>query len=453
MIRGYLRVSTGRQADEGYSLDAQHETIASAAKRNDWGEVVWYRDEGRSGKSLDRPKVRQLLADIQHGDTLVAAKLDRLTRSVLDFSDLVRRAQTEGWNLIVLDQGFDLSTPYGRAWAQMAAVFAELQRELIVDNVRTAHAQRRREGKFSSGGDRPFGWADRSYSAIMLSEAKEIRAGARSILAGATAGDIARDWTEREVPGQWTNGTVKRLYRRPTLAGLTSYQGEVVGQGEFPAILDEDTWRSVVSALNNGTPKGEGYGARTHELAGYVYCELCGSLMVAQGRSEEYTKRNGNAPKFACVKGRGGCGRVTRNMEWLNNQIDALMREMLAQVPDEDNQQQHDYGETIESLEEEIREARRRWMEGSLGREDYYATVAELREEINRLKTQQMRQVPDMTEHDESPLSVWKDRSQENLYRRRALLSKYIDKIMIKPVGKGYGRKPLPPESIDVVLA
>lgn len=125
-VVGYVRVSTEEQGRSGLGLEAQREAILAAHPA---AQVM---EEVASGKRADNRDVLQgVLSSLRKGDTLVVAKLDRLTRSLLDFADLVQVARRRGWDLVALDQGFDLSTPNGRAMAGILAVFAEWEREII----------------------------------------------------------------------------------------------------------------------------------------------------------------------------------------------------------------------------------------------------------------------------------------------------------------------------------
>lgn len=128
-VIGYGRCSTGGQ---DASLDVQHRSVMAEAERRGW-TVTWLSDKGISGASANRPSLRAALALLEAGeaDALVSTKVDRLSRSTEDFADLLATAQRQGWNVVVLDLGMDLSTPMGRAMSQMAAVFAELERNLI----------------------------------------------------------------------------------------------------------------------------------------------------------------------------------------------------------------------------------------------------------------------------------------------------------------------------------
>jgi DNA invertase Pin-like site-specific DNA recombinase len=88
---GYARVSTGHQAANGYGLDAQEVAIRSSCELRGWVLTGIHRDEGESGKNLDRPALRKALEEIAAGDAkgLLVSKLDRLTRSVADFASLL----------------------------------------------------------------------------------------------------------------------------------------------------------------------------------------------------------------------------------------------------------------------------------------------------------------------------------------------------------------------------
>lgn len=146
---GYTRVSTAEQAASGLGLEAQEAQIVAEAQHRGWSVVAWHSDAGASGKSLAaRPGLADALAAISRGDAdgLIVSKLDRLSRSVLDFATLVCRAQAEGWNLVVLDLGLDLNTPQGRFTAHVLCAAAQLERELIGQRTKDALAAARARG-------------------------------------------------------------------------------------------------------------------------------------------------------------------------------------------------------------------------------------------------------------------------------------------------------------------
>jgi DNA invertase Pin-like site-specific DNA recombinase len=143
---GYCRVSTRQQGDSGAGLAAQRATIMAAHMVTEWYEDV----ESGSGKKL--PGRDQAIAACKRtGLPLVAAKLDRLTRSAVDFYELNEQARKHGFALVILDVGMDTSTAMGEAMAGIAAVFAQLERRRISDRTREALLARRQAGMVFAG--------------------------------------------------------------------------------------------------------------------------------------------------------------------------------------------------------------------------------------------------------------------------------------------------------------
>lgn len=145
----YLRVSTSEQADSGAGLDAQEHALRLAAERKGWDVVQVLTDAGASGKSLTgRPALAEALDMVETGgaDVLAVSKLDRLSRSLLDFAGLMARAHKQGWALVALDVDVDTTTPGGKLVANVMASVAEWERETIGARTRDALAAKRAQG-------------------------------------------------------------------------------------------------------------------------------------------------------------------------------------------------------------------------------------------------------------------------------------------------------------------
>ncbi|MEE6294720.1 recombinase family protein [Georgenia wangjunii] len=145
----YLRVSTLDQVEHGASLEAQRAALTTEADRRGW-DVEFVVDEGVSGKinPVKRAGLGPALADLDTGkaDTLMAVRLDRVSRSVADFAALLDRAGKRGWGLVLLSPALDLADPAGRFTANVLASAAQYERELISARTREGLAQRRAEG-------------------------------------------------------------------------------------------------------------------------------------------------------------------------------------------------------------------------------------------------------------------------------------------------------------------
>lgn len=147
-VLGYVRVSSEEQALSRAGIEAQRAAIVAECERRGWELVDVIEDAGFSGRDLKRPGIRAALDALQDGqaDALVAAKLDRLSRSLLDFAGLMATAQKQGWALVALDCQVDTTTPAGEAMANVMATFAQLERRLIGQRTRDALAVKRANG-------------------------------------------------------------------------------------------------------------------------------------------------------------------------------------------------------------------------------------------------------------------------------------------------------------------
>ena len=147
-VLAYVRVSSEEQADSRAGLEAQRAAIQRECEKRGWEIVDVVEDAGYSAKDLRRPGVRGALEELERGgaDALVVAKLDRLSRSMLDFTSVMAKAQKEGWALVALDCAVDTTTPAGEAMAHVLATFAQFERRLIGERTREALAVKKRQG-------------------------------------------------------------------------------------------------------------------------------------------------------------------------------------------------------------------------------------------------------------------------------------------------------------------
>jgi DNA invertase Pin-like site-specific DNA recombinase len=204
---GYVRVSTDEQERSGLGVEAQTNAIVTECDRRGWTvEIV--ADLGASGKHVNS-QLRQALDLLRTGqaDGLVVAKLDRLARSVRHASAIIDDARAQDWSLVVLDNAIDLTTPGGRAMANMLATFAELEREMIATRTREALAARKARGEHNG-----------RRSAIPAGLLRRIVV---SRDAGASYGRIARELADERYLSPtglptWHESTVRRAYEAAT---------------------------------------------------------------------------------------------------------------------------------------------------------------------------------------------------------------------------------------------
>jgi DNA invertase Pin-like site-specific DNA recombinase len=147
-VLGYVRVSTEEQSRSGAGLEAQRRAIIAECERRGWHLVEVIEDAGFSAKDLKRPGVQEALRVLKarEASALVVAKLDRLSRSMIDFTRVMAKAQKENWALVALDCAVDTTTPAGEAMANVLATFAQFERRLISQRTREALAVKRAAG-------------------------------------------------------------------------------------------------------------------------------------------------------------------------------------------------------------------------------------------------------------------------------------------------------------------
>jgi DNA invertase Pin-like site-specific DNA recombinase len=146
-VLAYVRVSTEEQRSSGAGLAVQRAAILAECQRRGWQLVDVIEDAGFSAKDLKRPGIQTALEALRKGDgdALVVAKLDRLSRSMIDFTGVMGLAQKQGWALVALDC-VDTTTPAGEAMAHVLATFAHFERRLISQRTRDALAAKRAQG-------------------------------------------------------------------------------------------------------------------------------------------------------------------------------------------------------------------------------------------------------------------------------------------------------------------
>ena len=155
----YARQSVDKK--DSISIESQIEFCKYELKG---GNCKEYRDKGYSGKNTERPEFQQLMRDIESGlvRKVVVYKLDRISRSILDFAKMMDFFQKYDVEFVSSTEKFDTSTPMGRAMLNICIVFAQLERETIQKRVQDAWHSRCQRG-FKMGGKTPYGFRTEPY--------------------------------------------------------------------------------------------------------------------------------------------------------------------------------------------------------------------------------------------------------------------------------------------------
>jgi len=286
--RDFTTLDAQREACEAYIASQQHEGWRAVATR--------YDDGGFSGATLDRPAMQRLLTDIEAGqmDVLVCYKLDRVSRSLLDFLHLMEFLDQHGVALVSVTQSIRTDTSMGRLMLSVLAAFGAYERELIAERTRDKMSAARRKGKWT-GGTPVLGYdvhPDGGRLVVNEEEAAQVRTlfqcylthlSLRRVVEDAQAhGWTTKSWTTRE--GRWHAGAplnkshIHHLLTNVLYIGQVKHHGTVY-PGEQPAIIATDTFAEVQRLL---TSRGRAYAHTFPEglLKGLLTCAACGTAMI-----------------------------------------------------------------------------------------------------------------------------------------------------------------------------
>ncbi len=219
---GYCRVSTDEQAREGVSIAAQQARIRAYAQAKELRLLDVLTDDGISGKTLDRPALRELVQRCERGEVghVVVVKLDRLTRRTRDLlalvDDLFLARQIE---LHSVSESLDTSTPHGRFVLTLFGGLAQMERELIGERTRSALAYKRQQRQPTSHA--PLGFqanGTRERMEPVPAELAIVRRIVEAWRAGGTYAGIAAKLNAEGVPtkrgGRWHASTVRAIVQR-----------------------------------------------------------------------------------------------------------------------------------------------------------------------------------------------------------------------------------------------
>ncbi|WP_020473426.1 recombinase family protein [Zavarzinella formosa] len=383
----YTRKSTEEGLDAEFnSLDAQREAgeaFVASQKHEGWTILdTRYDDGGYSGGSMERPALKRLLDDMAAGriDCVVVYKVDRLSRSLLDFARLMDQFERQRVSFVAVTQQFNSATSMGRLVLNVLLSFAQFEREIIGERTRDKMAAMRRKGKWI-GGLTPLGYdRDPVNSRLVINheEAERVRAIFQLYLDHGSLLPVVEELGERGWANKRTvtrRGTTRggqaitrtslhRLLTNVVYIGQIQYRNELHA-GEHSAIIDHETFRKVQSQMHrHGTTGGaEVRNPSKAMLQKVLRCAACDCFM-----SPTHTKKgNKRYGYYVCTNAAknghrtcpsksipaGGIERAVVDRIRLIGRDPALIRETVRQARELDEARHREDDAEIRSLERE----------------------------------------------------------------------------------------------------
>lgn len=286
------------------SLDAQRESAENyiaSQRENGWIALPeHYDDGGFSGGNMERPALKRLMVDVKAGkiDCIVIYKIDRLSRSLINFSQLIEELNKYDVNFVAVTQHIQTTDSAGRMMLNILMTFAQYEREIITERIRDKIAGAKRRGKYC-GGSPVIGYdADIENKKLVVNEpeAKIVRyiydrypelGSAKQLAAELNAkGLFTKEWTS--VKGNthggkpWTTANIYRTLNNPLYIGKVTHHDKTF-PGEHKAIINQKKWDRVHQLFEAG-----GHGKKRNRipkelnapLSGLIRCGHCGGAMT-----------------------------------------------------------------------------------------------------------------------------------------------------------------------------
>ena len=324
----YTRKSTDENLDSDFnSLDAQRESAENyirAQQNEGWVALPDRYDDGAcSGATVERPALQRLMTDVRAGkvDNIIIYKIDRFSRSLMDFARLVEELEQHDVSLVAVTQQFNTTTSMGRLTLNILLSFAQFEREVIAERIRDKIAAEKRRGKYL-GGMPPLGYdvdRDRKLLLVNPEEAALVRLIFRRYLQIGSvvalikelnaAGHKTKSWTTKKGihrPGvPWNKNHVYRLLTNPLYIGLIKHKDKTY-PGRHEAIIEKTLWDEVQASLNdNGGHRARANATRAETpamLKGIIRCGHCGTAMGVT-----FTKKKNRTYRYYL------CGHANKN--------------------------------------------------------------------------------------------------------------------------------------------
>jgi len=280
----YTRVSTDGQAEvEFNSCETQEIKIRSfISSQNDLEVYKVYSDQGYTGANTDRPALQELIGDIQAGkiNTVMAYKIDRLTRSPKDFYRLVEIFDQHNVSFISVTERFDTSTPSGRLLRNIMLTFGQFERELISERIKDKIFERAKKGMWSCS-TTPFGYKREDKKLVIdPGESKIIKYIFENIIATGSMYQIYKDLKSQKILDRkglpLSKSAIFRMIRNISYTGLLKYKDSIY-QGQHEPIISKELFEQA-QQFNKERPKV----MKTYNYSlfpGLVHCKQCGSIM------------------------------------------------------------------------------------------------------------------------------------------------------------------------------
>ena len=299
----YTRKSIEEGLDAAYTtLDAQRDYCETYIRQH--ADKGWealpehYDDGGFSGKNMERPAMQRLLQDVADHkvDIVVAYKIDRFSRSLVDFANFSTFLEQNGASFVVVTEHVDTTTPAGRMQINLLMIFAQYEREMIATRIKDKMTAMRKHGLWT-GGPVPYGYRSVDKKLVVCKEEKAVVV--RIFKRYAEIGSplvIARELSAKSVPPprkEWSTSVINKMLRNQVYLGKMKCGDEYM-DGVHEAIISDELWKKAECIRKIRTPRllGKSDTGAVALFKGSIICGECGRNMIINATCKESGTRN-----------------------------------------------------------------------------------------------------------------------------------------------------------------
>jgi site-specific DNA recombinase len=239
----YIRVSTQDQAQHGFSLDAQEESLINYAKALGYEILKIYRDEGKSAKNLNRPEMQNLLKDAEERkfQAIFIYKLDRFSRSLKDLILTIDKLKEWNIDFISLQDKIETASASGKLMFQIIGAFAEFERNIIGDRTTFGMERKAREGGFITK-------APKGYKLVnkQLIKNEEESQKIKELFEEFLNSEISL--TQLAKKNNLTTSGIKKLLQNTTYIGKVKFANKE-NDGQHEALIDKELFNKIQEKL------------------------------------------------------------------------------------------------------------------------------------------------------------------------------------------------------------
>ena len=436
----YIRVSTKKQVEEGYSLDAQLDILQKFCENNGYILYKIYADEGKSGKDTNRPAFQEMMKDMRAGlfNKILVTKLDRISRSLIDLETLIKDLQKNNCDFESASEKIDTNSAMGLMFIRLLGIFAQFERERISERIFDAFETMVNENKPISG-SQPMGYKIED-GAVVIDQEKEPMV--REIF----------DLYEKNHNLRRTILLVNEKYKKElkydnvrNAIQNTMFYGTYRNNPNYcTPYMTKKRWETINNIRLNGKAIKQKHTGRTYLFSKLIVdsncsCKMAGRMKANRHKDTYYYICNKNHLVKQCISN------TSVNEEWLEkyllDNVDQFIRDYFISLDLEYKTiVTKDYTKEIADLKEELRRTTISFNKGRMEEKEYDKEWIRINNKIKKLESEPVQK--DVSHLENLIATDWQTmyntltRENKSIFWRNL-----IDKIVLDPLNYKKGGK------------